>query len=176
MHSNNFPSFRGSEGREAARDATPLSSWLTEGGEFQFATNTPASGQSDMPHESIPKRQRSNARAMRRAMTDSELKFWNAVRAHRLMGLKFRRQLPIGNYIVDFALPEYRLIVEIDGSQHAAESNRNKELNRTAFLESQGWHVLRFWNHEVLSDIDGVCDPILRYLTSIGVVFADSDQ
>jgi very-short-patch-repair endonuclease len=113
-----------------------------------------------MPHDLVPRRQRDNAKAMRSEMTDAELKLWNALRANRLMGLKFRRQLPIGPYIVDFACPSKRLIVEADGSQHA--DNMAYDAKRTAFLEHSGWKVLRFWNDDVLKDVDSICQHILN--------------
>jgi len=116
-----------------------------------------------MPHVEVPKRLRASARTMRRKMTDAELKFWNAVRAHRLENLGFRRQLPIDAYIVDFACPEHRLIVEIDGSQHA-ERRAKYDTARTAKLEAQGWTVLRFWNDDILRDLDAICTHILRVL------------
>ena len=116
-----------------------------------------------MPHAEISKRLRSNAKAMRRKLTDAELKFWNAVRAHRLEGLGFRRQMPILGYIADFACPEHRLIVEIDGSQHA-ERRARLDRTRTDELEQNDWTVLRFWNDEVLHDIDNVCLHILKAL------------
>jgi very-short-patch-repair endonuclease len=97
---------------------------------------------------------------MRSNMTEAELKLWNQIRASRLMGLKFRRQMPIANYIVDFACASHRVIVELDGSQHADDSAVLRDAKRTQFLESQGWHVLRFWNHDVLADIDNVCQHI----------------
>jgi very-short-patch-repair endonuclease len=101
---------------------------------------------------------------MRRAMTEAELKLWNELRAHRLMGLGFRRQVPIGRYIVDFACPEHKLIVEVDGSQQA--ENLIRDQARTTYLEQQGWQVVRFWNDDVLSDIDNVCTHILRLIAS----------
>jgi very-short-patch-repair endonuclease len=99
---------------------------------------------------------------MRSAMTEAELKLWNELRAHRLMGLAFRRQMPVGGYIADFACPEHKLIVEVDGSQHA--ENETYDLARTAYLEGQGWQVVRFWNDDVLHDIDNVCMHILRLI------------
>jgi very-short-patch-repair endonuclease len=99
---------------------------------------------------------------MRSAMTEAELKLWNELRAHRLMGLAFRRQMPVGGYIADFACPEHKLIVEVDGSQHA--ENETYDLARTAYLEGQGWQVVRFWNDDVLHDIDNVCTHILRLI------------
>jgi very-short-patch-repair endonuclease len=99
---------------------------------------------------------------MRSAMTEAELKLWNELRAHRLMGLAFRRQMPVGGYIADFACPEHKLIVEVDGSQHA--ENETYDLARTAYLEGQGWQVVRFWNDDVLHDVDNVCTHILRLI------------
>ncbi|MAS04265.1 MAG: hypothetical protein CL534_06180 [Ahrensia sp.] len=97
---------------------------------------------------------------MRKDMTDAERKLWHELRAHRLMGLGFRRQYPIRNYIVDFACPARRLIVEVDGSQHA-EKTAAHDTARTRLLEADGWTVLRFWNDDVLTDIDNVCQHIV---------------
>ncbi|GAB5506522.1 MAG: endonuclease domain-containing protein [Rhizobiaceae bacterium] len=101
------------------------------------------------------------AKSMRRKMTDAELKLWNELRAHRLMGLGFRRQFPVGRYIADFACPEKKIIVEVDGSQHAEEKQSAVDAVRSAELEKVGWTVLRFWNDEILRDIDGVCHHIV---------------
>ncbi|MFN7104338.1 MAG: endonuclease domain-containing protein, partial [Pseudorhizobium sp.] len=109
-----------------------------------------------MPHAPIPPARRANAKRMRKTMTDAELKLWNAIRAHRLMGLGFRRQVPIAGYIVDFACPTHSLIVEVDGSQHANDEDLRYDAARTA-RQRDGWTVLRFWNDEVLKDIDNVC-------------------
>ena len=94
-------------------------------------------------------------------MTDAELKLWNELRAHRLMGLSFRRQVPIAGYIVDFACSAKKLIVEVDGSQHGEDDNAGKDSARTARLQQDGWTVLRFWNDDVLRDIDNVCQHIV---------------
>ncbi len=118
-----------------------------------------------MPHAPVPPQRRANAKRMRKALTDAELKLWNALRAHRLMGLSFRRQLPIAGYIVDFACPTHRLIVELDGSQHAEKPNADYDATRTRRLESVGWTVIRFWNDDILNDIDNVC---LHILATIG--------
>jgi very-short-patch-repair endonuclease len=115
-----------------------------------------------MPHGRVPPKLRANARRMRKAMTDAEVKLWNELRAHRLTGLGFRRQMPVVGYIADFACPEHRLIVEVDGSQHGHGQTAQADLDRTAALERAGWQVLRFWNHDILCDIDGVCTHILR--------------
>jgi very-short-patch-repair endonuclease len=114
-----------------------------------------------MNHKIIPARTRANAKSMRSAMTDAELKLWNAVRAHRLMDLSFRRQMPSLGYIVDFACPSKRLIVELDGSQHGLPEHTEADLKRTQAIEQLGWTVLRFWNDDVLKDIDGVCQHIV---------------
>ncbi|CCV15119.1 DUF559 domain-containing protein [Mesorhizobium sp. STM 4661] len=114
-----------------------------------------------MTHYPVPPVNRGNARKMRKAMTDAELKLWNEIRAHRLMGLSFRRQMPIANYIVDFACPDKKLIVELDGSQHADAQVARLDTARTARLEALGWTILRFWNDDVLRDIDNVCQHIV---------------
>ncbi len=98
---------------------------------------------------------------MRKVMTDAELKLWNELRAHRLMGLGFRRQFPIAGYIVDFACPQKKLIVEVDGSQHGEAGLAGADEIRTKRLEQDGWIVLRFWNDEVIRDIDNVCQHIV---------------
>lgn len=114
-----------------------------------------------MPHTPVPEKGRRNAKAMRRAMTDAELKLWNELRAHRLMGLSFRRQMPVAGYIVDFACPSRRLIVEIDGPQHGDVAAQRYDALRTRRLEADGWTVLRFWNDDVLADIGNVCQHIV---------------
>jgi very-short-patch-repair endonuclease len=131
----------------------------TEGGDHQgfFAIKEHA-----MPHAPVPPQRRANARRMRKALTDAELKLWNELRAHRLMGLSFRRQVPIAGYIVDFACPTHSLIVEVDGSQHGNDEDLRYDAKRTQRLEQDGWTVLRFWNDDVLKDIDNVCLHILK--------------
>jgi very-short-patch-repair endonuclease len=115
-----------------------------------------------MPHEKVPPKLRANAKTMRRVMTDAELKLWNELRAHRLMGLGFRRQMPIDGYIVDFACPLAKLIVELDGSQHGHDAAINYDTERTRRLQASGWTVLRFWNDEVMKHLDDVCRHILK--------------
>ncbi|MBZ9854213.1 DUF559 domain-containing protein [Mesorhizobium sp. CA13] len=114
-----------------------------------------------MPHTPLPPKHRANAKSMRRIMTDAEPKLWNELRAHRLMGLGFRRQFPIAGYIVDFACPEKKLIAEVDGSQHGDAGRANADEARTKRLEQDGWIVLRFWNDDVIRDIDNVCQHIV---------------
>ncbi|RWC44143.1 MAG: endonuclease domain-containing protein [Mesorhizobium sp.] len=114
-----------------------------------------------MPHTPLPPRHRANARSMRKVMTSAELKLWNELRAHRLMGLGFRRQFPVAGYIVDFACPEKKLVVEVDGSQHAEADAITSDEARTLRLEQDGWTVLRFWNDDIIRDIDNACQHIV---------------
>ena len=102
------------------------------------------------------------ARNLRKNMTDAERTLWYFLRSRRLAGLKFRRQVPIGPYIVDFACLEKKVIVELDGGAHNFPDHRRYDSQRDAYLEGQGFRVLRFWNHEVLSDIEAVLTVILQ--------------
>ena len=120
-------------------------------------------------HAEVSKKQRANAKRMRGAMTDAEKKLWQELRAHRLMGLGFRRQYPIRSYIADFACPTHRLIVEVDGSQHGREDIAAADSARTADFEDDGWTVLRFWNDDVLHDVDGVCRHIVTVIEQMRV-------
>jgi len=104
------------------------------------------------------------ARRLRRYQSDAERKIWFNLRDRRLASWKFSRQKPIGPYIVDFVCREASLIVEIDGGQHADRVARDEA--RTAYLESLGYRVIRFWNNEVLSNTDAVMEPILHELTT----------
>lgn len=113
-----------------------------------------------MPHQPIDKKKRGLARSMRRKPTEAEDRLWRELRARRLDRIKFRRQVPIGSYIADFVCLEARLIVEVDGSQHA---DSKSDLARTEEMKVRGFRVLRFWNDEVLKDIDGVCDTVMAY-------------
>jgi len=98
---------------------------------------------------------------MRRKMPDAEFRLWCELRKAGLGGLRFRRQHPLGAYIVDFFCADRKLIVEVDGEQHASEPNRRADLERTRWLESQGHSVIRFWTNEVMHDLDAVCNAIL---------------
>src|SRR5262245_18189029 len=114
-----------------------------------------------MIHNYVPPTNRRNARSMRKAMTDVELMLWNELRGHRLMNTGFRRQLPIAGHIVDFACPEKKLVVEIDGSQHGEHHQAQADAVRDQNLQKLGWTVIRFWNDDVLRDIEGVCNHIV---------------
>src|SRR4051812_20496628 len=102
------------------------------------------------------------ARKLRKEMTDTERFLWHRLRDRRLAQFKFRRQVEIGSYIVDFVCSEQRLIVEADGGQHADQQEYDAE--RTRWLEQQGFRVRRFWNHEVLQDWETVEEVIWRLL------------
>lgn len=98
------------------------------------------------------------AKKLRYESTEAEKLVWRYLRARRLDGLKFRRQHPIGGYIADFVCLENRIIIEIDGGQHANEKNKDRE--REAWLKNQGFKVLRFWNNEVLENLEGILEVI----------------
>ena len=99
-----------------------------------------------------------NAKALRSNQTDAEQRLWYHLRAHRFMGLKFKRQKPIGRYIVDFVCLEHRLIIELDGGQHAEQVAYDQE--RDEWLRSQGYTVLRFWNNDVMQNLEGMLEQI----------------
>jgi very-short-patch-repair endonuclease len=105
----------------------------------------------------LPTRTREHARELRQGGTDAEHKLWQRLRAGQLNGLKFRRQHPVPPYIVDFYCNAMKLVVELDGSQHNDEVDRT----RTRFLQSQGLKVLRYWDNEVLQQMDVVLEVIL---------------
>jgi very-short-patch-repair endonuclease len=100
------------------------------------------------------------AHALRKTMTEAEKRLWFQLRDRRLQGLKFRRQYAIGAFIADFACIEAGVIVELDGSQHVERTSYDEA--RTAFLQSQGFVVLRFWNNEVLQEMKSVLTLILH--------------
>ena len=98
------------------------------------------------------------ARNLRKRLTDTERLLWSQLRAKQIEGFKFRRQAPIGKYIVDFVCYDQRLIVEVDGGQHS--ENVDEDKIRDKWLREQGYKVLRFWNNEVLKNMEGVLETI----------------
>jgi very-short-patch-repair endonuclease len=102
------------------------------------------------------------SRTLRTSATDAERKLWHHLRANQLNGARFRRQHPVGIYVLDFACVQQRLAVELDGGQHADDVVR--DATKTAFLETQGWRVLRFWNNDVMGNIEGVLTLIAEAL------------
>jgi len=107
---------------------------------------------------------RDYARGLRRRQTDAERRLWSRLRDRRLTGAKFSRQVPIGAYVVDFCCREVKLIVELDGGQHAGQKAYDSE--RSAFLGRLGYRVLRFWANEVLSNTEGVLIRIVETLAT----------
>ena len=105
---------------------------------------------------------RTRAQSLRKSSTDAELRLWRFLRNRTLQQFKFRRQHPIGQYIVDFVCLEKKLIVELDGSQHMAHAQYDAA--RTAFLERAGYRVVRFWDNDVLTRSDSVMKVIYREL------------
>ncbi|MFT3810557.1 MAG: DUF559 domain-containing protein [Micropepsaceae bacterium] len=104
------------------------------------------------------------ARRLRREQTDAERLLWGHLRARRLNGFRFKRQDPHAPFIVDFVCPERGLVVELDGSQHGEDAALAYDARRTALLERNGLKVLRFWNSDVIGNLHGVLDTILREL------------
>ena len=100
------------------------------------------------------------AKHLRQTSTDTEHVLWKQLRAKRFERLKWRRQEPIGNYIVDFVCYEKRIIIECDGSQHLVQ--KEKDLIRDEWLKQRGYKILRFWNHEILQNLDIVLDIIWK--------------
>jgi very-short-patch-repair endonuclease len=115
---------------------------------------------SAMPHSAISKKTRGRARALRHEPTDAERKLWLVLRSLKPLGFHFRRQAPIGVYIADFVWHAGKLVVELDGSQHA-QTRVQYDSKRTAWLESEGYRVLRFWNNDVLKTPHSVGEAIL---------------
>jgi very-short-patch-repair endonuclease len=118
----------------------------------------------EKPHWQVTRKQRSLARSLRLNLTDVERLIWSALRAHRLNGASFRRQTPIGPYVVDFVSHEAKLVVELDGGQHFEAENMRRDARRDAFLRSEGFRVLRFNNHDVMTNRTGVLDTIAATL------------
>ena len=106
------------------------------------------------------------ARNLRRKQTDAERKLWSKLRSRQFENSKFRRQEPIGKYIVDSVSLERELIIELDGGQHNQQSEMENDEVRTKWLEKKGFRVIRFWNNDVLQNIDGVAFKILEIISN----------
>jgi|SRR3989344_5960305 len=103
------------------------------------------------------------ARKLRNNMTEAEKHIWYMLRSKNLNGLKFRRQQPIGSYIVDFICLEKKLVIEVDGGQH--DANKQIDSIRDRWLAGEGYVVLRFWNNEVMKNREAVLEKINKYVT-----------
>ena len=108
----------------------------------------------------VSSRLRSNARVLRKNSTDAERLLWSEIRDHRMQGLSFRRQVPIGNYIADFVCHAARLAIELDGGQHFSDDQEAADARRSAIIEAKGFRVLRFSNHDVITNLSGVLETI----------------
>jgi len=102
---------------------------------------------------------RHSARALRKRMTDAERLLWRHLRNRELDGWKFRRQYPVGSFIVDFICVEKNLVIEVDGGPHA--ENKEQDIRRSAYLTRMGYQVFRFWNNQVIQETEGVLEAIL---------------
>ncbi|MGF1608093.1 MAG: endonuclease domain-containing protein [Kiloniellales bacterium] len=105
---------------------------------------------------------RSHVKLLRSNLTEPEQRLWSHLRRRQLGGFRFRRQMPIGPFVADFACASEKLVVELDGGQHVDDAARDR--SRDAWLASRGYRVLRFWNNDVMRDIDAVLAEILRHL------------
>ncbi len=113
-----------------------------------------------MPHAVVSSQQRGRAKQLRQTMTRAETLLWRYLKANRIDGLGFRRQVPIRNYIADFACFSAKLIVEVDGESHDFQERQKADQNRDAFFVSEGFQVLRFTNEQVMSNLEGVVEVI----------------
>jgi very-short-patch-repair endonuclease len=119
-----------------------------------------------MPHAVVSEHQRGRAKQLRQAMTRAETLLWRYLKANRVDGLGFRRQVPFRNYIADFACLSVKLIVELDGESHDFEERQKADQNRDAFFASEGFQVVRFTNGQVMSNLEGVVETIRQAAAS----------
>jgi very-short-patch-repair endonuclease len=117
-----------------------------------------------------------NGRRLRNGATDAEAKLWRHLERIPLEGTHFRRQVPIGPYFADFACHQIGLVIELDGSQHALQAGILHDERRTACLQSQGYHVLRLGNHEVLEELDAVLDTIFAIVQQRQILLAEASH
>ncbi len=106
----------------------------------------------------IERFRRATARRLRANATETELLLWKRLRTIETAGTHFRRQVPIGPYVADFACMAARLVIELDGSQHAADAHKARDAERTRWLESEGYRVIRIWNNDLTDNMDGVLE------------------
>ena len=119
-----------------------------------------------MPHAVVSPRQRNRAKQLRQALTRAETLLWRYLKANRIDGLGFRRQVPIRNYIADFICMSAKIIVELDGESHDFEERQKADQNRDAFFVSEGFQVVRFTNGQVMSNLEGVVETIRQAAAS----------
>jgi very-short-patch-repair endonuclease len=116
------------------------------------------------------------ARQLRRVCTDAERKLWRYIRNRQISGLKFRRQHPIGSFILDFYCEELRFGIELDGGQHYSDSGQAQDTRRTAMLREKGVRILRFSNLDVLNNIEGVVTAILQSVAALTSAFSRKSE
>ena len=143
--------------RKRGERRTPLSRTAGEGGE----RSEPGEGQQRRPSFGPSPSLTRLARELRRNSTDAERRLWATLRSRALTGYKFRRQVRIGPFVADFACTKYLVIVEADGGQHADNKN---DARRTVWLEGRGWRVLRVWDNDILTNLEGIRAAILEVL------------
>jgi len=149
------------EPKKGFRTPSPLAGYPGE------ARSTPSEGRGEgVGRRGSGGRLTDVAKRLRHGMTDAERVLWREVRAHRFAGFKFKRQEPLGLYVVDFVCYEAKLIIELDGGQHANQQEADAE--RTRWLESRGFRVVRFWNNDVLANTSGVMQEIEKSIKTIG--------
>jgi len=107
-----------------------------------------------------------HSRQLRREMADAERKLWSILSERQVGGVKVRRQVPFGPYVADFASHESKIVIEVDGGQHA--ERQEKDGLRTAFLAAEGYQVLRFWNNDVMDNLEGVYAVIVEAVDAAG--------
>ena len=118
-----------------------------------------------MPPKNTTPKMMHRAGELRQNQTEAEAKLWSRLRAHRMAGVQFRRQHAIGNYVVDFCSPRRKLIIELDGSQHL--DHADYDLGRTRYLEAKGYRVFRFWNNDIMNDIEIVLNTICNEINKV---------
>ena len=111
------------------------------------------------------KRPTARSRELRLNATEAERRLWQQISARKIAGVRFNRQFPIGPFICDFVSRTAKLVIEVDGGQHAVDVTKDEA--RTAYLEAQGYRVIRFWNNDVLDRIEGVVSEIERALADM---------
>jgi very-short-patch-repair endonuclease len=149
------PSPSGGEGENAA--GSPLPSPLEGEGASRSEAGEGTSRAQKWKRPTATPRMRKFAKSLRAEATEAERKLWGALRGRRFEGFKFRRQVPIGPFIVDLFCPAAKLVIELDGSQHADDPS---DARRDAWLRAQRYRVLRIWNDEIASNLDGVAEAI----------------
>jgi len=142
-------------------DATPIPPLYGEGVARRATGGVPPRMEDVMANE--------RARALRKTMTPQEVKLWVHLRRLRPQGFHFRRQAPLEGYTLDFVCFKHRLIVEVDGSQHGFDAGLVHDARRDAHFAAQGFLTLRFWNHDVDRNLDGVVETILSHAPTEGV-------